>query len=60
MNADAGVIENVSMAATTAKQRESLVKVLESMAWALSQLWDNCLDHKDSAHFLHVSAKMAA
>jgi hypothetical protein len=39
VNADAGgAIENVSMATTTAEQRESQVKVLENMAWALSQL----------------------
>jgi len=38
VNADAGAIENVSMAATIAEERESLEKVLESMASALSQL----------------------
>ncbi len=40
MNAETGGVENVSRAATTAEQRESLVKVLETMAWPSLQLSD--------------------
>ena len=40
VNAETGGVENVTMAATTAEQRESVVKVLETMTWPSSQLWD--------------------